>query len=425
MWLPTFFLVVFSCLHPQSATSWRHCDQDGYTPVGYAAGAHDRAARSLEPIQRAAASILAELQTGGLLPEMVEPVASFALALVAVHDAFLGQCADHQTRDAISHKLCAVYVDHAHGMQAACAGRLTTKGALGCTCDDLKAGIVGICNADIVISAPDVPLCFRAQQAGCRSAIWGLCGGDGGTPGVVRPVKWSGAHQRHKTNPKHASHADHANAQQGGRWAHRAQQRMQAAAHPDGQPRATADAGHLAVERRVAIVGLPPPPVLSFLFLLSSGTTLNKLAAGRPGLVHTRQPVVCTIGIEAGARAKAVLAGANIDFRVAEGRPRASEMGLLIGGECDALALWWGHAEAIYTNPCDHGAALHPLCTKGTLAAFEVGHRLLKDPQGQSVATAAHNVQATLAAHAEHHKHTSRACQHALAASPHHHMPHC
>ena len=107
--------------------------------------------------------------------------------------------------------------------------------------------------------------------------------------------------------------------------------------------------------------------------------------------------------VQAGALAKSVLTGANVDFRVAEGRPRASEMGLLLGGECDALALWWGHAEAIYTNPCDHGAALHPLCTKGTLSAFEVGHRLLKDPQGQSVVTAPHSVQATLAAHAEHH----------------------
>jgi hypothetical protein len=59
------------------------------------------------------------------------------------------------------------------------------------------------------------------------------------------------------------------------------------------------------------------------------------------------------------------------------------------------------------------------------LTAFAVGHRLLKDPQGQTVTTSLPTAQATLAAHAEHDAHRSRSCRHALQASPHHHLPHC
>jgi hypothetical protein len=412
-------------LYVGATVGWRHCDYDSYTPVGYAAGAHYRAGRSLLPIQQAAASILGELQTGDLLPEMVEPVASFALALVAVHDAFVGQCAHHETRDAVSHKLCAAYVNHERGLQAACAGRLQANGALACTCADLRGGIVGICNAQVAISAHDVPLCYRAQEAGCRSAIWGLCDEVDRTTSVVRPAKRIGAHRRHNTKPMHTSLAAHANAQQAGRWAHRAKQRLQAATTRGVVPHATTGGTDTGALRRVATVGLPQPQVLAFLFLLSSHLTLNKLVAGRPGSPKLSQPVVCTMWAEAGAAAELVLAVSNVVLRGAGESPRAGAVGLLMAGSCDALALWWGHAETVYTNPCDHGAGHHPRCTKGTLLAFAVGHRLLKDPQGQSVVTTPPHVQAMLAAQAEHHEHLTWACRYALQKSPHHHLPHC
>ena len=419
------FVIFIVLLYPRPTACWRHCNQDNYKPVGYDAGMHDRAARSILPIQQAAVSILNELQTGDLLPEMVEPAASFALALVAVYDAFDGQCADHETTDALSHGICAAYVSHAGGLGAACTGRLRAGGALSCACADLRGGIVGVCNAGVLPPASGVPLCYSAQEAACRPAFWGLCEADPGPGAISRLTRRVGSHLRHQSKPKHASFAGHAAQQQATRWAHRAQQRMHAAHHPKGQPPPAVGTTDLRAGRRGATVPLPTPPGLAFLFLLSSNYTLNNIAATRRGQTHTHQPVVCAMGAEARAAAKIVLSGSHVAFRVGGVAAPDNLVGLLLDGSCDALALWWGQAETIYTNPCDHGAGRHPFCAEGVPTASAVGHRLLKDPQGQTVTTSLPTAQATLAAHAEHDAHRSRSCRHALQASPHHHLPHC